>query len=329
MKHGLHRLGATGIALSASLLLLNPLAAHAQANWPDRSIRLIVPTSPGGSNDLIARILAEGIRKELGQTALVDNRPGAGGKIGMRLTAQAQPDGYTFIIGNPGPVAVVHHTERDVGYDSLKDFESVAMLIRASVNLVVRNEVPARTVAELAALMKKDPKAITFASSGEGQSPHMASQLLQHMTGVNFLIVPYKGAGPAVTGILSGTHQAIFDSTATVAHIKAGRLRALAIGSPVRSKLLPQLPTMAEAGFPGFEISSWYILMAPARTPAAIVERMSQVARKTLDTPEALEILAKANAEAIPSTPAEARAYVVSELANWGNIVRRIGAGPK
>lgn len=312
-----------GLGIGLPLAMLPASAAGA---WPERTIRLIVPAAPGGGNDLIARLVAEGIRKELNQTAVIENRPGAGGMIGMRAVAQAQPDGYTFVVSSSGPTVVLPHTEKNIGYDSIKDFEAVAMLMRASVNLVVRNEVPARTVAELVALIRKDPKAIAFASAGEGQSPHMAAQLLQKMVGVDFLIVPYKGAGPAVTGILSGDVQAMFDSTTTLPHIKEGRLRALAIGSPVRSQLVPHLPTMVEAGFAGFEISAWYILLAPARTPSAIVDPLNQVVRKTLNTPEARETLTNANAEVIAGTPAEARNYVNAELGRWGTIIGRINA---
>lgn len=317
-----------GIALLGIGAQVMTFAAHAQGTWPDRTIRLIVPAAPGGGNDLIARLIAEGMRKDLNQNVVIENRAGAGGKIGMRAVAQAQPDGYTYVVSSSGPTVVLSHVEKDIGYDSAKDFEAVAMLMRASVNLVVRNEVPARNVAELVALIKKNPQAISFGSAGEGQSPHMATQLLQKMIGVDFLIVPYKGASPAVTAILGGEVQAMFDSTTTLPHIKSGRLRALAIGSPVRSQLVPHLPTMVEAGFPGFEISAWYVLLAPARTSQSIVDRVNQSVRKTLSTPETRDILTKANAEALITTPTETRAYINNELQRWGTIIGRINSGP-
>lgn len=308
-------------------LQLAALDAVAQTAWPNRPLRFIIPSTAGGPTDVIGRILAEGIQKELNQTVIIDNRPGAGGKIGLRAVAQAQPDGYTFVIGNPGPVAVVGHTETNVGYDVVKDFEPVSMLMRVPVRLVVRSELPVRNVAELAALMKRDPKAVAFGSSGEGQSPHMAAQLLQNMTGVNFLIVPYKGAPPAVNDLLGGSIQAMFDTTTTLPHVQTGRLRSLAIGSASRSPLMPQLPTMAEAGFPGFEISSWYVLLAPAKTPQAIIDRLNRVVRNTLESTESRAQLARLNADGIPSTPAETRNYIIAEVENWGNIVKRISAG--
>lgn len=315
---------AAGIGFAA---VLAATTVAAQGNWPSRPIRIVVPSSPGGPTDLIGRVLSQGMQKEFRQTGAVDTRPGAGGKIGMRIVAQAAPDGYTFVVGNPGPVAVVQHTEGDVGYETLKDFEPVSMLMRVPITLVVRNEVGVHTVAELAALMRKDPKAVSFGSSGEGQSPHMAAELLQNMIGVRFLIVPYKGAPPAVNDLLVGSIQAMFDTTTAQPHVRSGKLRALAIGSATRSALMPGLPTMAEAGYPGFEISSWYVLLAPAKTPQAIIERMNQMIRKTLESPEVREQLANANAEAIPTSPAATRDYIAGEIANWGNIVKRVQAG--
>ena len=300
--------------------------ARAQSGWPNRPIRLVVPSAPGGPTDLISRILAERIQKDLGQPGVVENRAGAGGKIGMRAVAKAAPDGYTFVIGNPGPVAVVQHTEKDVGYDTLKDFEPVAMLMRVPIQLVVRRELPATSVAEFVTYLKQNPKAVAFGSSGEGQSPHMAAELLRNLTGVPFLIVPYRGAPPAVTDLMAGTVQAMFDTTTSVPFVREGRLRSLAIGSRSRSALYPELPTMAESGFPGFEISSWYVLLAPAGTPPDVIARMNAVARAALESRDAQEQLARVNAEAIWTTPRGAHDYVAGEITNWGNIVKTISA---
>jgi tripartite-type tricarboxylate transporter receptor subunit TctC len=255
---------------------------------------------------------------------VIDNRSGGGGMIGFRLVARAEPDGYTLIMGNPGPVAIVPYTESHVGYDILRDFEPVSMVMIVPVMLVVRAEIPVRTPRELADYMRANPGRIAFGSSGPGQSPHMAAELFGKMADVPMLISPYRGAAPAVSDLVAGTIQAMFDTTTALPHTQAGRLRALAIGSRVRSTLMPDLPTMAEAGFPGFEISSWYPLFAPAGTPPEVIARLNAVVVKALNDPASRARLASMNAEAIPSTPAEARAFVEGQLANWGGIVRRI-----
>jgi tripartite-type tricarboxylate transporter receptor subunit TctC len=298
--------------------------AAAQAAWPSRPIRVVVPSSPGGPTDVVTRLIGDHVLAELGQPVVIDNRSGGGGMIGFRRAARAEPDGYTLIMGNPGPVAIVPYTESHVGYDILRDFEPVSMVMIVPVMLVVRTEIPARTPRELADYMRANPGRIAFGSSGPGQSPHMAAELFGKMADVPMLISPYRGAAPAVSDLVAGTIQAMFDTTTALPHTQAGRLRALAIGSRVRSTLMPDLPTMAEAGFPGFEISSWYPLFAPAGTPPEVIARLNAVVVKALNDPASRARLASMNAEAIPSTPAEARAFVEGQLANWGGIVRRI-----
>lgn len=321
---GLRRRDAGRMALGLGAAALTGGRAAAQAAWPNRPIRVIVPSSPGGPTDVVTRLIGDHVLAELGQPLVIDNRSGGGGMIGFRLAARAEPDGYTLIMGNPGPVAIVPYTESNVGYDILRDFEPVSMVMIVPVMLVVRAEIPVRTPRELADYMRANPGAIAFGSSGPGQSPHMAAELFGKMAGVPMLISPYRGASPAVSDLLAGTIQAMFDTTTALPHTQAGRLRALAIGSRVRSTLMPDLPTMAEAGFPDFEISSWYPLFAPARTPPDIIARLNAVVVKALNDPASRTRLASMNAEAIPSTPAEARAYVEGQLTNWGNIVRRI-----
>ncbi|MEO3474277.1 tripartite tricarboxylate transporter substrate binding protein [Roseomonas sp. CAU 1739] len=298
--------------------------ATAQGSWPTRPIRVVVPSSPGGPTDVVTRLIGDHILADLGQPLVIDNRSGGGGMIGFRLAARAEPDGYTLIMGNPGPVAIVPYTEATVGYDILRDFEAVSMVMIVPVMLVVRAEIPVHTPRELAAYMRANPGVVAFGSSGPGQSPHMAAELFGKMADVPVLISPYRGAAPAVSDLVAGTIQAMFDTTTALPHTQAGRLRALAIGSRVRSTLMPDVPTMEEAGFPGFEISSWYPLFAPTGTPPEIIARLNAVVVKALNDPVSRTRLASMNAEAIPSTPTEARAYVEGQLANWGNIVRRI-----
>ncbi|MCC7426286.1 MAG: tripartite tricarboxylate transporter substrate binding protein [Alphaproteobacteria bacterium] len=318
------RASLAALALLACGAVAGGTPAAAQENWPDRPIRVIVPSSPGGPTDAATRLISARVLAELGQPLVIDNRAGGGGMIGLRLAARAAPDGYTLVMGNPGPVVVVRHTESDVGYDILTDFEPISLVMTVPISLVVRPEIPANTVADFVAYLRANPTAVTFGSSGQGQTPHMAAELLSKMIGVSFLISPYRGAPPAVNDLMAGTIQAMFDTTTALPMVRAGRLRALAIGSERRSALRPELPTMAELGYPGFEISSWYILLAPANTPRPIIEKLNGVVVRALNEPETRERLAAMNAEAIPSTPEQAGAYVRQQIASWGNIVRRI-----
>ena len=321
---GLGRRDAGRAILGFGTAMAATRGATAQGGWPTEPIRVIVPSSPGGPTDVASRLIGDHVLADLGQPLVIDNRSGGGGMIGFRLAARAKPDGYTFIMGNPGPVAIVPYTESQVGYDILRDFEPVSMVMIVPVMLVVRTEIPVRTPRELADYMRANPGTVAFGSSGPGQSPHMAAELFGKMADVPVLISPYRGAAPAVSDLIAGTIQAMFDTTTALPHTQAGRLRALAIGSRVRSALMPELPTMAEAGFPGFEISSWYPLFAPAGTPPEIISRLNAVVVKALNDPTSRARLASMNAEAIPSTPSEARAFVEGQLVNWGNIVRRI-----
>jgi tripartite-type tricarboxylate transporter receptor subunit TctC len=223
---------------------------------------------------------------------------------------------------------VVPHIEPEVGYDILNDFVAISTVMTVPIVLVVRPELPVRTVAEFVAYMRANPGRVSFGSSGPGQSPHMASELLLKLTGIEAVISPYRGAPPAVNDLLAGSIQAMFDTTTSRPSIEAGRLRALAIGSQRRSTLMPDVPTMDESGFPGFEISSWYVLFAPTGTPVEIVRQLNGVITRSLADPTVRARLAAVNAEAIPSTPEEATAFVRWQLDNWGGIVRRI-RGPQ
>lgn len=320
---------------SAALLALMLLAciglpgtalAQDLGSWPDKPVRVLVPSSPGGPSDLAARLITNRMLVELKQSLVADARPGAGGMIALRQGARAAPDGYTLTIGNPGPVAVVPHTETDVGYDILADFEPISTIMTVPIVLNVRDDVPAKTVPELVALIRANSSSINFGSSGLGQSPHMAAELFARMIGVNFVISPYKGASPAVNDLLVGSIQAMFDTTTGLPMVKQGRLRTLAIASSKRSTLMPSVLTMGELGFPDFALSSWYILLAPARTPQPIIRRLNKLVNDTLNSPDVRHQLATVNAEAILSTPEETREFIRAELANWGNVVKRIRA---
>lgn len=321
-------------ALLAAMLftcigLLGTARAQGLGSWPEKPVRVLVPSSPGGPSDLAARLITNRMLLELKQSLVADARPGGGGMIAFRQGARAAPDGYTLIIGNPGPVAVAPHIEPDIGYDILNDFEPVSTVMIVPIVLNVRDNVPAKTVPELVALIRANPSSINFGSSGIGQSPHMAAELFARMIGVNFVISPYKGASPAVNDLLVGSTQAMFDTTTGLPMVKQGRLRTLAIASRKRSTLMPNIPTLGELGFPDFAISSWYILLAPAHTPQPIIRRLNKLVNDTLNSPDVRQQLAGINAEAIPSTPEEAREFLRSELANWGNIVKRIRAPVK
>jgi tripartite-type tricarboxylate transporter receptor subunit TctC len=314
----------------APLLAASPgrrATAQQGTTYPARPITVIVPAPPGGSTDLAVRVISDHVLRDLGQPLVIDNRGGGGGLIGLRAAARAAPDGYTLVVGNPGPVAVAPHTTPDLGYDVLADFEPISMIMRLPLVLVVRNDLPVRNVQELVAHIRTNPGSVAFGTAGQGQTPHMAAELFQRVTGLDLVISPFRGSSPAVNAMLAGTVQGGFDTVGTLPYIREGRLRALAVGSRERSPLLPDVPTMTEAGFPGFVVTTWFVLMAPARTPPAIIARLNGAVTAALNEPQLRQRLATANAEAIPSTPDGAREFLRAELENWGGIVRQIGTG--
>jgi tripartite-type tricarboxylate transporter receptor subunit TctC len=322
--------------LMLATLAASPLSALAQnaggaagggrasAAWPSRAVQVIVPIAPGGPTDVIGRLLAQHLPPQLGQSFVVDNRGGAGGQIGMRMAAAAAPDGHTMAIGNPGAVVINPLFQRNAGYEPT-DFAYASMLMVAPVVLVVRPDLPVRTPRELAEHIRRSGGRFSFASSGQGQSPDITTRLFLRKAGLDAEVVPYRGAAPAVTDLLGGVVQAMFDTTTSIAHVREGRLRALAIASPRRSAILPDVPTMDEQGFDGFDVSSWYVAMMPKGTPVAILERLSAAIAPIMARPEVVAQIEGLNAEPLHSSPEEARRYVMAQAASWRSVIETLG----
>jgi len=313
-------------ASALGLLALTPLAAQAQA-FPTKAITIIVPFSAGGTTDILARVLGQFISKDLGQPVIIDNRAGAGGNIGTQLVARAAPDGYTILMGTVGTHAINQSLYPKLAFDPIKDF---APLTRVALvpNLLVANPAqPFKTVKELMAYAKANPGKVTFGSSGSGTSIHLSGELFKQMAGVDIQHVAYKGSAPAVNDLL-GNHIAImFDNMpSAISHVKAGKLRPLAVTTAQRSPALPDVPTIAEAGVPGYEATSWFGLLAPAKTPAPVVAKLNAAILKALADPDVKKKLLEQGAEPAGETPAQFAAFIASETVKWGKIVKQSGA---
>src|SRR4030095_5020494 len=279
------------------LALVSPLACA--QTYPTKPIRLVVPFPPGGATDILARDVAQKLSDAWGQSFVVDNRPGAGGNIGSELVAKAAPDGYTLEMGTVGTHAINASLYAKMPYDHVKDFVPVILVAGVPNVLVVNPSVPVNSVAELIAYAKANPGKLNFASSGNGTSIHLSGELFKVMAGVQITHVPYKGSAPALQDLLGGQVQLMFDNLPpSLPQIKAGKLKALAVTSTTRAAALPDVPTMAESGLPGFEASSWFGVLAPAGTPPAIVAKLNAEIGKWLASPEAKEKLAKQGANA-------------------------------
>jgi len=313
-------------ASALGLLALTPLAAQAQT-FPTKAITIIVPFSAGGTTDILARVLGQFMSKDLGQPVIIDNRAGAGGNIGTQLVARAAPDGYTILMGTVGTHAINQSLYPKLAFDPIKDF---APLTRVALvpNLLVANPAqPFKTVKELMAYAKANPGKVTFGSSGSGTSIHLSGELFKQMAGVDIQHVAYKGSAPAVNDLL-GNHIAImFDNMpSAISHVKAGKLRPLAVTTAQRSPALPDVPTIAEAGVPGYEATSWFGLLAPAGTPAPVVTKLNAAILKALADPDVKKKLLEQGAEPAGETPAQFAAFIASETVKWGKIVKQSGA---
>jgi tripartite-type tricarboxylate transporter receptor subunit TctC len=314
------------LRLAATLILFGVVGLACAQTWPAKPIRLIVPFPPGGGNDTVARSIAEQASPALGQSIVVDNRPGAGGIIGAQEAAKAPPDGYTLFLGGVGSHAVNPNLHAKLPYDPVKDFAPITLVASAPSVLVVTPSLPARSIAEFAAYARANPGKLNYASNGNGSSSHIAAVLYETMAGVKMVHVPYKGLGPALTDLLGGRVELMFNSiVAILPHIQAGRLRALAVTSKKRSPLLPDVPALAESGLPDYEAGSWYGILAPAGTPPAIIERLHSEIIKAVRTPEVEKRLAGEGAEIIASTPEQFAAHIKTELARMREAVRAGG----
>jgi tripartite-type tricarboxylate transporter receptor subunit TctC len=305
-------------SLAASLV-----AAAALAQYPAKPIRLIVPFAAGGGNDNVARLVGKHLSDSLGQQLVIDNRPGAGGALGAELAAKAVPDGYTLFLGGVGSHAVNPNLNDSLPYDPIRDFAPVALLAQAPLVLVVHPSVPADSIKAFVALARSRPGQLNYASNGNGSSSHLAAVMFDSMTGVDMVHVPYKGLSPALTDLLSGRVQLMFSSVvAILPHIKAGKLRGLAVTGSRRLASMPNLPTIAESGLPGYEASSWYGVLAPAGTPREIVARLNAELVKALEQPEVRTSLLAEGAEPIGGSPEQFASHIRSEMERLGKLIR-------
>jgi tripartite-type tricarboxylate transporter receptor subunit TctC len=300
-----------------------PLAARAQApEWPSRPVRFIVPYPPGGPTDIMGRIVAQAVQGPLGQPFVVENRAGANGLIGSEQAARAAPDGSTFLI-NASAHVIVPHLTPNMPIDVLADFAPVTNIAAVPLWLVVNPALPVRSVAEFIAYARANPGRIAYASSSQGGAPHLAGELFKLMTGTDLVHVPYRGSGPAGQDLIAGTVQAMFDSVpASAGAVRDGRLRALGVTTRNRIAPFPDLPTIAEAGVPGYEISTWYGIWAPARTPPAIIARLQQAVASAARNPETRARFDALGAEPVADSPEDYARFVRAEYDRWGKLVR-------
>ncbi|HEX7892220.1 MAG TPA: tripartite tricarboxylate transporter substrate binding protein [Ramlibacter sp.] len=316
--------------LAAALALLAlPLLATAQAAapaWPKKSVRVVVPYPAGGPNDLIARLLAQKLSDRLHQPFVIDNKPGATGMTGTDTVAKSPADGYTLLVS--ASVHVIYPSLfQKVPFDPLKDFSPVSLIARAPLVLSVNPELNVKSVQELIALARSKPGQLQYASSGNGSATHLSAEAFKTQAGINLQHIAYKGSSPAMNDVIAGHVQLIFDSVgSTIPYIKAGKLRPLAVTSAKRSPAVPDLPTIAESGVPGYDISTWYGLWAPTGTPKEIVEQLSAEVHAILQLPDVREQLTSRGIDPVGSTAAEFRNYNASESTKWARIVKDSGA---
>jgi tripartite-type tricarboxylate transporter receptor subunit TctC len=315
--------------ITSSLVLLAASASclHAQS-YPTKPIRMINPFSPGGSLDLVARSLAKSMSAELGQQVVVENRPGAGGSIGIEAVAKSPPDGYTLLAVQTSLVinAVL---QPKVPFDPVKDFAPISKTSQYMFFLVVHPSLPPRSVKQLVALAKAKPGAINYASVGIGSGTHLAGELFNYMTGTKMTHIPYKGTGQVMPDLLGGQVAVHFGSTSVVPYVKSGRLVPLGVTGAQRSGVLPQVPTIAESGLPGYEVTAWNALFAPAGTPAAIVQRLNGLVKTGMALPEAKAVMEAQGLDLATGTPEELGALVKAELAKWAKVIKAAGIRPE
>ena len=299
--------------------------AQAQAQFPDRPLRLIVPFAPGGNIDLTARTIAPGMSQVLGQPVVVDNRSGAGGRIGAEVAAKSAPDGYTLLLGSSGSLTINPVFGTNVSYDPLRDFTPTTLVSITPLVVTVHPSVPVKTIAALIALAKKQPGRLAVASAGIGSTTHIANEIFQIEAGVKFIHVPFKGSGPALVDLVGGHADLMFDQLSTSSpHIRAGRLRALALTTSKRSALLPEIPTIEEAGVRGYEVETWTGVFLPANAPKEIVARIWKAAYDTLAQPSVRESFERLGSEPMRSTPEALATRMRNEIVKWTAVKQAV-----
>lgn len=313
----------------AALAVLTAVSAvpHAQT-YPAKPIRMVNPFSPGGSLDLVSRALAKTMTVELGQSVYVDNRPGAGGNLGVEFVAKAPADGYTLLAMQTS-LTINPSLMKQVPYDPIKDFEPISKISSYMFFLVVHPSTTVRSVQQLISFAKANPDQLTYASVGVGSGTHLAGELFKSMTGVRMIHVPYKGSGPSIIDLVGGQVALSFGSTSVLPHVQTKKLILLGVSGSTRSSFVPDTPTIAESGVPGYEVTGWNALFAPAGTPAPIVNKLNQLVRHGLANPESRALMGAQGLDATPSTPQDLGELVRTELAKWSKVIKAAGIKPE
>jgi tripartite-type tricarboxylate transporter receptor subunit TctC len=310
-------------ALSAALAFLG-LAGAAQAqDYPSRTVKIVVAFPAGGPTDFVARVLADKLKGALGQSVIIENKPGANAAIGAESVAKSDPDGYTLFFTTAGAVVINPHMRANLPYDPVKDFAPITLVVNTMEVLVVKSDTPMKSATDLVALAKSRPDGIAMASTGVGSPPHLALELFKGSTGANVLHVPYRGAAPAVTDVVGGQVHAMFaDLPVLMPQIKGGTLRPIGVGSKRRASVLPDVPTLDEQGIKDVYADNWYALFAPAKTPAPVIAKLNAAVNAVLKDPETAKKLIEAGADPAAGTPEELAVFLKSELERWGKVVR-------
>ncbi|WP_455555346.1 Bug family tripartite tricarboxylate transporter substrate binding protein [Comamonas sp.] len=313
--------------LAAAVLATGMGTALAQDDYPSKPITMIVPFSAGGTTDILARIVGQALTVEMGQSVIIENKPGAGGNIGAQQAARAKADGYTVFMGTVGTHAINQSLYKKLPYDPIKDFAPLSRVATVPNLLVAHPSRPYKTVQEMIAYAKAHPGDVTYGSPGSGASPHVSGALFQSMTGAELTHIPYKGSAPAVSDLLGNQIAVMFDNMpSAIQHVRSGKLRPIAVTTAKRSPELPDVPTIAEAGVPGYEATSWFGLWAPANTPAPVLDKLYASLAKVLKDPAVVKKIADQGGDVVIDTPAEFEAFIKAEAAKWGKVVKESGA---
>lgn len=321
------RNGLKSLAAAALLGVVGIAPVAAQDTFPSKPLTIVVPFAAGGTTDILARIVSQALQQELGQTVIVDNKPGAGGNIGAVAAARAAADGYTLFMGTVGTHAINASLYQKPGFDPIKDFAPLTRVATVPNLLVANPKQPFKTVKEMIAYAKANPGQLNYGSSGSGSSIHLSGELFRSMTGLDMVHVPYKGSAPAITDLLGNQIAVMFDNMpSAIQHVRSGKLRPIAVTTAKRSPELPDVPTIAESGVPGYEATSWFGLWTQAKTPAPVQQRLHSAIAKVLKDPAVIKKINDQGGDVVIDTPAEFSAYIKAESAKWGKVVKDSGA---
>lgn len=321
------RTGLKSLAAAALLGVVGIAPVAAQDTFPSKPLTIVVPFAAGGTTDILARIVSQALQQELGQTVIVDNKPGAGGNIGAVAAARAAADGYTLFMGTVGTHAINASLYQKPGFDPIKDFAPLTRVATVPNLLVANPKQPFKTVKEMIAYAKANPGQLNYGSSGSGSSIHLSGELFRSMTGLDMVHVPYKGSAPAITDLLGNQIAVMFDNMpSAIQHVRSGKLRPIAVTTAKRSPELPDVPTIAESGVPGYEATSWFGLWTQAKTPAPVQQRLHAAIAKVLKDPAVIKKINDQGGDVVIDTPAEFAAYIKAESAKWGKVVKDSGA---